>query len=304
MNLELKPAMNRHFFHLTLLFCAFSFLTSCVSKKKYRTEISNLQRDYNIQIQQLDKQLRVANRAIDTLTSENERKDGAILAYSMTQTNFMNRIDSLRDEIRFREETASSNQKSTNQVVREKEKIIADKDKKIRDVLKLISDRENSLKFISSELLNSMTSLDSLQKHHEVNITDGKVVVTLYESLMFHPGNLRVRTGAVQMLEKVALVLEKYPQFQIIVEGHTDNKPVRGYKSNWDFSAQRASAVVKVLAEEYGLSPNKFSAVGKGEFSPKASNEMSEGRATNRRIEIEIRPRTDLIMNQVKRTLR
>jgi chemotaxis protein MotB len=288
---------------LTLLFCSFIFITSCVSKKKYRTEISNLQKDYNTQVIQLDKNLRVANRSIDSLTLKLAESRGANNALLTTQDKLQDRIDELQDNVEELKKTANEGKKSSNQLVREKEAVIANKQAQLDKIGQLIEDREKAMNNIAVELANSMRSIDSLGKHHEVEIIDGKLVVTLYESLMFHPKDLRVRTGGIQMLGLVSEVLEKYPQFQIEVEGHTDNRSVRGYKSNWNFSAQRAAAVVDVLTDEYGLSPNKFSAVGKGEFSPNASNEMTEGRASNRRIEIIISPRTDIIINQIKRAL-
>ena len=295
--------MNKDLTQLAFLFCSFLLLTSCISKKKYRAEISNLEKDYNGQINQLDKELRISNRAIDTLTLQLAEKKGANRALLMTQDKLQDRIDEIQEEVKNLQNLASAGEKSSNQLVREKEAKIAAKQAQINEILKIIHERENSLKRISTDLANSMISLDSLRKHHEVEIIDGKVVVTLYERIMFHPKDLRVRTGGIQMLELVAEALEKYPQFQISVEGHTDNRSVRGYKSNWNFSAQRAAAVVKVLTGEYGLSPNKFSAVGKGEYAPNSSNEMDEGRAANRRIEIIVSPRIDMILSQIKRTL-
>ncbi|RMG84537.1 MAG: hypothetical protein D6714_07740 [Bacteroidetes bacterium] len=287
----------------TLLLLLIFVFSGCISKKKYSREITQIREDYNAQILQLDKQLRHANRAIDTLTLQLAEKTGANKALLQTQDKLQDRIDALQDEIQRRDMLASDQQKSTSQLVREKEQIIAEKQKQLDAIKKLLTERETRLQNIAAELAAAVQPLDSLGKHHEIETVDGNVVLTIYESLLFYAGKTRIRSHGQTMLESVAEVLDKYPQYQFIVTGHTDNKPVKGYKDNWSFSALRAAAVVRFFTEDYGLSPAQFSAVGKGEFSPRASNEMSEGRAANRRIEITIAPRTDMLITQLKKIL-
>ncbi len=293
--------MNQNTTYL-LLFSIFIF-ASCISKKKYQAEISGIQKDYNAQIQQLDAQWRKADRTIDSLNLKLAEKTGANEALILTQDKLQDRIDLLQEEIENRDNLANTQKEASSQTLKQKDEEIALRQQKIESILELIAAREKSMKDLSFEMANAMQPLDSLGSHHEVEIVDGKVKITLFESLMFRAGSTRVRTYAIQMLGKIAGVLENYPQFKIIVEGHTDNRKPRNYKDNWDLSALRASSVVKVLTNDYGLSPNQITVAGKGEFSPKASNEMSEGRSTNRRIEIIVAQRTDIILGTIRRQL-
>lgn len=289
------------FFPFTVLLLL--LFSSCIGKKKYLAEISGIQKDYNAQIQQLDAQWRKAERMIDSLTLQLAEKTGANNALILTQDKLQERIDLLQEEIESKENIASSQKQASSQTLKEKDDEIKFLIDKMESTLEIIKGRELAMRDLSFEVANAMQPIDTVGAHHEVEIIDGKLNITLFESLMFRAGSTRVRTLAIQMLGEIATVLEKYPQFKIKVEGHSDNRPTRNYKSNWELSVLRANSVVGVLTKEYGLSPSQITVAGRGEFSPKASNDTSEGRAMNRRIEIIVAPRTDMVLSAVKRQL-
>ena len=137
-----------------------------------------------------------------------------------------------------------------------------------------------------------------------VNYVNSEIRITMDEALLFRPGSARVRTAGVQNLQKIADLINKYPTLKMNVIGNTDNKKAKNYKDNWDYSVIRAANVVKVLTKEYGLSPNRVLAAGKGEFAPKASNQTPEGQAKNRRIDFVIVPRFDLVVKEIKKELK
>jgi chemotaxis protein MotB len=119
---------------------------------------------------------------------------------------------------------------------------------------------------------------------------------------LFKSGSAAVEVKGKEALKVLAEVLDKNPDIDILVEGHTDNVPIRTsvYKDNWDLSVARATSIVRILTDEYKIEPTRLTASGKGEFSPRASNAASEGRANNRRTEIILSPKLDEIMQLLK----
>ena len=135
-----------------------------------------------------------------------------------------------------------------------------------------------------------------------MEIKDGKVYVSLSEKLLFKSGSAAVETKGIEAIKVLADVLNKNPDIDILVEGHTDNLPIKTpiYRDNWDLSAARAISIVRILTNEYKIIPTRLTASGRGEFSPKATNATSEGRASNRRTEIILSPKLDEIMKLLK----
>ena len=126
-----------------------------------------------------------------------------------------------------------------------------------------------------------------------VNMRDGKVYVSLENSLLFAPGSWNVAAGGQVALENLAKVLAENQDISVLVEGHTDNDPYRGQsqvKDNWDLSVMRATNVVKILTRNSGLDPQRITAAGRGEFVPLVENNSASNKAINRRTEIILTP--------------
>lgn len=124
---------------------------------------------------------------------------------------------------------------------------------------------------------------------------EGKLTLTMVESILFDSGKAEVKKEGIEALQKVADVLRKTSDQDIVVAGYTDNVPIKGklvkvYPSNWELSAARAISVVKILTA-HGVDPKLISAAGYGEYRPVADNDTPEGRAKNRRMEIILMPR-------------
>ena len=125
---------------------------------------------------------------------------------------------------------------------------------------------------------------------------NGKVYISLEEALLFASGKYEVNNGGVEALNKLADVLAYQKNLEILVEGHTDSIPFKGrglVADNWDLSVLRATNVVKVLTQNSNLNPLQLTAAGRAEFLPIASNETSDGRSANRRIEMILSPNLD-----------
>jgi len=126
-----------------------------------------------------------------------------------------------------------------------------------------------------------------------VNMRDGKVYVSLENSLLFAPGSWNVAANGQVALENLAKVLAENADITVLVEGHTDNDAYRGQsqvKDNWDLSVLRATNVVKILTKNAGMNPERITAAGRGEFVPLVENSSQENKAINRRTEIILTP--------------
>jgi len=132
-----------------------------------------------------------------------------------------------------------------------------------------------------------------------VEMKNGKVYVMLEERLLFATGSIVVDAKGVDALKDLAKVLEKNPDINILIEGHTDNVPMKGtgdMKDNWDLSVMRATSVVKIITSNSKVSPTRLTAAGRGEFIPLDKSNTVEGRKKNRRIEVILTPKLDEIL--------
>jgi len=128
-----------------------------------------------------------------------------------------------------------------------------------------------------------------------IKVDKGVVFIDISDKLLFKSGKYDITDKAKEVLGKVALVLKNQPDLEFMVEGHTDSIPYKRppLLDNWDLSVKRATAVVRVLQNEYGLSPYHITAAGRSEYQPVATNATDEGRALNRRTRIVILPQLD-----------
>lgn len=129
----------------------------------------------------------------------------------------------------------------------------------------------------------------------EIRIDKGVIYIDISDKLLFHTGKYEVTERASEVLGKVAKVLINQPEIEFMVEGHTDTVPYRQgvLLDNWDLSVKRATSVIRILQEKYGVPPERMAAAGRGEYIPLASNATAEGRAVNRRTRIVILPELD-----------
>ncbi|HEU4859352.1 MAG TPA: OmpA family protein, partial [Chitinophagaceae bacterium] len=128
-----------------------------------------------------------------------------------------------------------------------------------------------------------------------IKVDKGVVYIDISDKMLFKTGKYEVTSQAKEVLGKVAMVLKNQPDIEFMVEGHTDNVPYRSgiLLDNWDLSVKRATAVVRILQNQYGLDPRKMAASGRGEYNPVMDNSTSANRAINRRTRIVILPQLD-----------
>ncbi|MDE6856035.1 MAG: OmpA family protein, partial [Muribaculaceae bacterium] len=138
-------------------------------------------------------------------------------------------------------------------------------------------------------------------KDVDVKVLKGVVYISLADNMLFKSGSYEVSDRAMETLSKIAKILKDYKDFDVLVEGNTDNVPISktNIRNNWDLSALRASSIVQVLQTKFGINPQRLSAAGRGEFNPITDNDSEVGKQRNRRTEIIITPKLDDFMDLI-----
>lgn len=138
--------------------------------------------------------------------------------------------------------------------------------------------------------LDQYITENNLSTQLNTKLNHSHLLITISDNALFDSGSAEVKPAAHDLGTKISAMLQQYPEYEIVVAGHTDNVPINNwkYRSNWDLSSDRAINFMKVLLENPGLDPKRFSAVGYGEYRPVDTNNTAEGRAKNRRVEVSI----------------
>jgi chemotaxis protein MotB len=172
---------------------------------------------------------------------------------------------------------------------------LAEKEKRVKELEDLIAQKDAAVNALRKSIEDALLGFD--KNELSVTMKDGKIYVSLSEKLLFQSGSTEVDKKGKDALNKLAKVLEKQNDITIMVEGHTDNIPIKtaAIKDNWDLSVLRATSIVRILTVDNKVDPIKVLPAGKGEFVPVASNSTKEDRAKNRRTEIVLSPNLDKI---------
>lgn len=194
------------------------------------------------------------------------------------------------DEAKNREQEAALKKRAADLDARERA---------ITDLRARLQARDKAMADMKDKLKNALNQFPASDL--SIELRDGKVYIAISDKMLFKSGSDKVEPLGKDALHRVAEVMSVYTDMDLIIEGHTDNVPIKTarYKDNWDLSVARATSVVRILTVEYGLSPTKVTPSGRGEFFPKASNETAEGKSMNRRTEIIIAPKLDEIQQLV-----
>ena len=181
-----------------------------------------------------------------------------------------------------------------------KEKQLKERESALYDMQKVIARQDSITNRLNSILRDALLGFKSDEL--SVEIKNGKVYVSMSDKLLFKSGSATVETKGSEAIKLLAEVLNKNADIDILVEGHTDNIPIKTalYRDNWDLSVARSISIVRILTDDYKIAPLRLTASGKGEFTPRAPNTTAEGRALNRRTEIILSPKLDEIMQLLK----
>lgn len=160
--------------------------------------------------------------------------------------------------------------------------------------------KSDSLNIALTNKLTRSLSTDEL-KEVDIKVLKGVVYISLADNMLFKSGSYEISDRAMGTLSKIAKIIKDYSDYDVLVEGNTDNVPISrtNIRNNWDLSALRASSVVQCLQNDFGINPSRLSAAGRGEFNPIADNDTEVGKQRNRRTEIIITPKLDEFLDLI-----
>jgi chemotaxis protein MotB len=271
------------------------FLFSCVSSKKFKTAQASYDQ-LQLRYTQLQTDLGNCN---DARTELNRQK--STLENDNAALN--SRINDLNKQLDFLKQNNTSALKqlqdlsvitaSQAESIKKSMENIGAKDIYIQTLQQQMAHKDSLNMALVMNLKGAIGNLDD--KDINIKVDKGVVYIDISDKLLFRSGKYEVTDQAKTVLGKVAAVLKNQPDIEFMVEDHTDNIPYRSgiLLDNWDLSVKRATAVVRILQNQYGLDPAKMAAAGRGEYMPVTDNNSAEGRAANRRTRIVILPQLD-----------
>lgn len=181
-----------------------------------------------------------------------------------------------------------------NMALKQKEDMLSAREKRLAELEAIIRRQDSITNALNEIVKRALLSFNSDEL--TVEMKNGKVYVSLSDKLLFKSGSADVEEKGQDAIKKLADVLNKNPDIDVLIEGHTDNVPLRNsanFKDNWELSTERASNIVRILSDVSKVNPKRLTAAGRSEYMPKASNDTPEGRAKNRRTEIILTPKLD-----------
>ena len=163
-----------------------------------------------------------------------------------------------------------------------------------------VKSKSDSLNMVLTNNLTRSLSKEEL-KEVDVQVLKGVVYISLADNMLYKSGSYEVNDRAQETLSKIAKIIMDYKDYDVLIEGNTDNVPIsrENIRNNWDLSCLRASSVVQYLQNHYGVDPKRLTAGGRGEYNPLASNDTETGKQRNRRTQIIITPKLDQFMDLI-----
>ena len=163
-----------------------------------------------------------------------------------------------------------------------------------------VKSKSDSLNMVLTNNLTRSLSKEEL-KEVDVQVLKGVVYISLADNMLYKSGSYEINSRAAETLSKIAKIIKDYKDYDVLIEGNTDNVPIKktNIRNNWDLSTLRASSVVQALQNDYGVDPKRLTAGGRGEYNPIASNDTEVGKQRNRRTQIIITPKLDEFMDLI-----
>jgi len=152
---------------------------------------------------------------------------------------------------------------------------------------------------LQNNLLRSLSNDE--KKEVDVQVLKGVVYISLADNMLYKSGSYEINERASETLSKIAKIIMDYKDYDVLIEGNTDDVPIsrQNIRNNWDLSCLRASSVVQALQNNYGVDPKRLTAGGRGEYNPLTTNTTELGRQRNRRTQIIITPKLDQFMDLI-----
>lgn len=263
-------------------------LSSCVSQKKYaeleaqQKETQDLLNSATVKLNSCLEEKASAEAKAKTLEDQN----------AFLKANNQELINNMGDLTTLTTKGAENLEKSLES--------LREKDLTIRKLQDAVTRRDSVNLALVQSLKGVLGNLDD--EDIEISVEKGVVYVSISDKLLFSTGSYNVTAAAKNILGKVAQVVNNKPDFEFLVEGHTDNVPYQSgvLLDNWDLSAKRATSVVRILQNDFGVDPARMTAAGRSYYVPLASNDTAPDRAKNRRTRIVVLPKLDQFYSMIE----
>ncbi len=239
------------------------------------------------------------NKALQTNYSDTKEKLAAANA----------RVASLEDQLKRQEQTVNSLQQSLDKSLSNANQNNVSIDKLVDQInesnqyirhLVEVKSKSDSLNVVLTNNLTRSLSKEEL-KEVDVQVLKGVVYISLADNMLYKSGSYEINDRASETLSKIAKIIKDYKDYDVLIEGNTDNVPIsrENIRNNWDLSCLRASSVVQALQNQYGVDPKRLTAGGRGEYNPLQPNTTELGKQRNRRTQIIITPKLDEFMELI-----
>ena len=260
-------------------------ISSCASKKDLQN-CQNENRELTTNYQTAKEQLAASQAKVSALEDQlaQQKRNYASLQSSLDKSLL----------------NANSNNINISKLVDQ----INESNKYIRHLVE-VKTKSDSLNMVLTNNLTRSLSKEEM-KEVDVQVLKGVVYISLADNMLYKSGSYEVNDRAEETLGKIAKIITDYKDYDVLVEGNTDNVPVnaaaasmKNIRNNWDLSCLRASSVVQYLINRFGVAPKRLTAGGRGEFNPLVSNDTELGKQRNRRTQIIITPKLDQFMDLI-----
>lgn len=277
-------------------------VSSCVAKKKFTTEYDARrgaeQRETTLRTELGDAKTQVTN--LTTQVADLSRQVGS-LEYVNGQVTKENQ--ELKGQVSNVSSSSSTQIQQLNRNLQNKTDSLAQRERLLNDLQMAVNERNNALKGLYAKVDTAMQfyKTDGVK----VEYKEDRAIVVIPADRLFPASSAILSRNGTAVLNRLAPALASNPNVDISVEGHTDNaKPKnKAFLDNWALSSTQATAVARALTRDFDISANQMLATGRSEFSPRASNETTDGRGQNRRVEIVVSPKTTSLLRLVERKL-
>ena len=262
-------------------------MSSCASKKAL-TACQDENKSLSTNLQSAKEDLAAKNARI---TSLEEQQKGLQQALAAAEAKYAKLQESLDKSL----SNASQNNVSIEKLVDQ----INESNQYIRHLVEVKS-KSDSLNMVLTNNLTRSLSKEEL-KEVDVQVLKGVVYISLADNMLYKSGSYEINDRAAETLSKIAKIIKDYKDYDVLIEGNTDNVPIsrQNIRNNWDLSCLRASSVVQALQTQYGVDPKRLTAGGRGEYNPLQSNDTELGKQRNRRTQIIITPKLDEFMDLI-----
>ncbi len=291
----MKKQSGKHLLYTVHMFFGLLFIlssSSCVSTSTY-----------DAQVQKTDSLQKVLQGVINEKNQVSSSNAGnlAIIADVNEEIRICKeKVRSLEQQVEQATKSSSEEIKSLLTQLEKAEEDLFERESKLRELQSLIKQRDSSMNALRERVEQSL--LGFKDSGLEIEVKNGKVYVKMSNQLLFKSGSTVIDQRGRDALSQLAMVLSQQTDISIMIEGHTDNKPINNARiaDNWDLSVLRSTEVARILTIENGIDPKRIIASGRSEFMPTDEADTQEARAKNRRTEIILSPKLDDLFNLVK----